>query len=143
MNTSGAKDFTRFGKDVQDMIITQLQAIELDKIGPKSIGTVGKSLIKIIEQSHHFQEEVDDVDSRDNWIAIREMSLIILEEILNRFRDLSDQAEIAEWDRAAVISLLSDISKVCHNEQKRTQAKLEESLGKELSDELLNEILGS
>lgn len=143
MRTASLKDFTLFGKDAQEMIIGQLQAIELEKIGPKSIATVGKSLIKLISQSHRLQEEVDDVETRDNWIAIREMSLVILEEILKRFQRLSDEAEIAEWDRSAVLSLLADITKVCHDEQKRTEAKIEAGMGKEISDELLNELLGS
>lgn len=123
------------------MIISQLQAIELEKIGPKSIATVGKSLIKIISQSHHYQEEVNDEETRDNWIAIREMSLVILEEILKRFQRLSDEAEIAEWDRSAVLSLLADITKVCHDEQRRTEAKIEAGLGKEISNELIEELL--
>jgi hypothetical protein len=135
------KDFTLFGKDAQEMIVSQLQAIELDKIGPKSIATVGKSLIRLISQSHHFQEEVDDEETRDNWIVIREMSLVILEQTLRRFQNLSDNAEIAEWDRSAVLSLLADITKVCHDEQRRTEAKLEAGLGKEISDELINELL--
>lgn len=140
---SRTKDFTGFGRDVQEMIISQLQAIELEKIGPKSIATVGKSLIKMIEQSHRYQEEVEDKEVRSNWIGIREMSLVILENILERFEDLSDKAEIAEWDRAAVIGLLADITKVCHQEEKRNQIKLKEGLGQEISNELLQEILNS
>jgi hypothetical protein len=125
------------------MIITQLQAIELEKIGPRSIANVGKNLIRVVEQSHKFQEEVeDDEEAREDWIAIRETSLVILEEILERFQVLSDKAEIAEWDRSSVIGLLADITKVCHNEQKRTIAKLNEGLGKEISDELINDVLG-
>lgn len=143
MKRAALKDFTLFGKDAQEMIISQLQAIELEKIGPKSIATVGKSLIKIISQSHRYQEEVDDEETRDNWIAIREMSLVILEEILRRFQRLSDQAEIAEWDRSAVLSLLADITKVCHDEQRRTEAKIEAGLGKEISNELIEELLRS
>lgn len=141
MKRAALKDFTLFGKDAQEMIISQLQAIELEKIGPKSIATVGKSLIKIISQSHHYQEEVNDEETRDNWIAIREMSLVILEEILKRFQRLSDEAEIAEWDRSAVLSLLADITKVCHDEQRRTEAKIEAGLGKEISNELIEELL--
>lgn len=141
MKRAALKDFTLFGKDAQEMIISQLQAIELEKIGPKSIATVGKSLIKIIAQSHHYQEEVNDEETRDNWIAIREMSLVILEEILKRFQRLSDEAEIAEWDRSAVLSLLADITKVCHDEQRRTEAKIEAGLGKEISNELIEELL--
>jgi hypothetical protein len=141
MKRASLKDFTLFGKDTQEMIISQLQAIELEKIGPKSIATVGKSLIKIISQSHRYQEEVEDEETRDNWIAIREMSLVILEEILKRFQELSDKAEIAEWDRSAVLSLLADITKVCHDEQKRTEAKIEAGLGKEISNELIEELL--
>jgi hypothetical protein len=97
----------------------------------------------MVEQSHKFQEEVEgDGEAREDWVAIREMSLVILEEILGRFQELSDRAEIAEWDRSAVIGLLADITKVCHNEQKRTQARLDEGLGKEISDELINDVLG-
>jgi len=143
MKISTVRDFSQFGKDTREMIITQLQAIELEKIGPRSIATVGKNLIRMVEQSHKFQEEVEgDDEAREDWVAIREMSLVILEEILGRFQELSDKAEIAEWDRSAVIGLLADITKVCHNEQKRTQARLDEGLGKEISDELINDVLG-
>lgn len=135
------RDFSVFGKDTQEMIISQLGAISLEKIGPKSIATMGKSLIRLIAQSHHFQEEVSDEEVQANWITVREMSLSILESILARFQELSDQAEIAEWDRSAVLGLLADISKVCHDEQKRTEEQLRGSMGKELSDELLDEML--
>lgn len=135
------RDFSVFGKDTQEMIISQLGAISLEKIGPKSIATMGKSLIRLIAQSHHFQEEVSDEEIQANWITVREMSLSILESILARFQELSDQAEIAEWDRSAVLGLLADISKVCHDEQKRTEEQLRGSMGKELSDELLDEML--
>ena len=139
---SRLKDFSTFGLDTQEMILSQLSAIDLDRIGPKSIATVGKSLIKIIAQSHRYQEESDNDEVRENWLAVREMSLDILESILARFQELSDKAEIAEWDRSAVLSLLADISKVCHDEQKRTEEQIKAGAGKELSTELLNEILG-
>jgi len=125
------------------MILSQLSAIELDRIGPKSIATVGKSLIKLIAQSHRYQEETVDEEIQENWVAVREMSLSILEAILLRFQELSDNAEIAEWDRSAVLSLLSDISKVCHEEQERTDNQIKSESGKQISSELLDEILGS
>ncbi len=125
------------------MILNQLGAIDLERIGPKSIATMGKSLIKLIAQSHSYQAETTDPVAQENWVAVREMSLSILESILLRFQELSDQAEIAEWDRSAVLSLLADITKVCHDEQKRTDEQIRSEAGKELSDELLNEILGS
>jgi hypothetical protein len=124
------------------MILSQLGAIELDRIGPKSIATVGKSLIRLISQSHQYQGESDSPEVQENWIAVREMSLDILESILAKFQELSDKAEIAEWDRSAVLNLLSDISKVCHDEQRRTDEQIKAGAGKELSDDLLNEILG-
>lgn len=124
------------------MILAQLSAIELDRIGPKTIATAGKSLIKLVAQSHRYQEESPDPEIQENWVAIREMSIAILESILLRFQELSDQAEIAEWDRSAVLSLLADISKVCHDEQLRTEEMIRAGAGKEMSDELLNEILG-
>lgn len=139
---SKLKDFSNFGRDTQEMILAQLGAIDLDKVGPKSIATVGKSLIKLIAQSHQYQEETDDPEIQENWIAVREMSLSILESILDRFQDLSDKAEIAEWDRSAVLSLLADISKVCHDEQKRTEEKLRNGGDADLSSDLLTEILG-
>lgn len=139
---SRLKDFSGFGIDTQEMILAQLGAIELDRIGPKSIATVGKSLIKLIAQSHRYQEETDNDEIRENWLAVREMSLSILESILARFQELSDKAEIAEWDRSAILSLLADISKVCHDEQRRTEEQIRAGAGKELSDDLLNEILG-
>lgn len=140
---SKLRDFSGFGRDTQEMILSQLSAINLERIGPKSIATVGKSLIKLIAQSHKYQEEVEDEESQQNWVAVREMSLSILEAILVRFQELSDEAEIAEWDRSAVLSLLADISKVCHDEQQRTEEQLREGAGKQLSDDLLKEILGT
>ena len=140
---SKLRDFSGFGRDTQEMILSQLSAIELDRIGPKSIATVGKSLIKLISQSHRYQEETNDEEIQGNWVAVREMSLSILEAILLRFQELSDKAEIAEWDRSAVLSLLSDISKVCHEEQERTDNQIKSESGKQISSELLDEILGS
>jgi hypothetical protein len=140
---SKLRDFSAFGNDTQEMILNQLGAIDLERIGPKSIATMGKSLIKLIAQSHNYQAETNDPVAQENWIAVREMSLSILESILLRFQELSDQAEIAEWDRSSVLSLLADITKVCHDEQKRTDEQIRSEAGKELSDELLNEILGS
>lgn len=137
------RDFSVFGQDTREMIISQLGSIDLDRIGPKSISSMGKSLIKLISQSHRFQEEVSDPDIQKEWVTIREMSLSILEAILARFQTLSDQAEIAEWDRSTVLGLLADISKVCHEEQKRTDEQLKGSMGKELSSELLEEMLNS
>ena len=140
---SKLRDFSAFGNDTQEMILNQLGAIDLERIGPKSIATMGKSLIKLIAQSHNYQAETNDPVAQENWIAVREMSLSILESILLRFQELSDQAEIAEWDRSSVLSLLADITKVCHDEQKRTDEQIRSEAGKELSDELLNEILGT
>lgn len=140
---SKLRDFSTFGNDAQEMILNQLGAIDLERIGPKSIATMGKSLIKLIAQSHNYQAEAADPVAQENWVAVREMSLSILESILLRFQELSDQAEIAEWDRSAVLSLLADITKVCHDEQKRTDEQLRSEAGKELSDDLLNEILGT
>lgn len=142
MASSKLRDFSAFGRDTQEMILAQLSAIELDRIGPKTIATAGKSLIKLVAQSHRYQEESPDPEIQENWVAIREMSIAILESILLRFQELSDQAEIAEWDRSAVLSLLADISKVCHDEQIRTDEMIRAGAGKEMSDELLNEILG-
>lgn len=142
MASSKLRDFSAFGRDTQEMILAQLSAIELDRIGPKTIATAGKSLIKLVAQSHRYQEESPDPEIQENWVAIREMSIAILESILLRFQELSDQAEIAEWDRSAVLSLLADISKVCHDEQLRTEELIRAGAGKEMSDELLNEILG-
>jgi hypothetical protein len=142
MASTKLRDFSAFGRDTQEMILAQLSAIELDRIGPKTIATAGKSLIKLVAQSHRYQEESPDPEIQENWIAIREMSIAILESILLRFQELSDQAEIAEWDRSAVLSLLADISKVCHDEQIRTEELIRAGAGKEMSDELLNEILG-
>lgn len=142
MASTKLRDFSAFGRDTQEMILAQLSAIELDRIGPKTIATAGKSLIKLVAQSHRYQEESPDPEIQENWVAIREMSIAILESILLRFQELSDQAEIAEWDRSAVLSLLADISKVCHDEQLRTEELIRAGAGKEMSDELLNEILG-
>lgn len=136
------RDFSTLGQDSQEMIINQLNAIDLDRIGPKTISQLGKSLIRLISQSHHYQEEVQDEDLKNNWLAVRELSLTILEEILKRYQELSNKAEIAEWDRASVLGMLADISKVCHEEQARTDQMIKESAGKQFSNELLEEILG-
>ncbi len=137
------RDFSCLGRDAQELIINQLSEIDLDRIGPKSIAQVGKSLIRLISQSHHYQEEVEDQEVKNNWLAVREMSLTILEEILKRYQKLSEQAEIAEWDRSAVLGMLADISKVCHEEQRRTDEMLRNENGKEFSNELLEEIFSS
>jgi len=137
------RDFSCLGRDAQELIINQLSEIDLDRIGPKSIAQVGKSLIRLISQSHHYQEEVEDQEVKNNWLAVREMSLRILEEILKRYQKLSEQAEIAEWDRSAVLGMLADISKVCHEEQRRTDELLRNENGKEFSNELLEEIFSS
>lgn len=143
MMRNSLRDFSTLGRESQEMIINQLTAIDLDRIGPKTISQLGKSLIRLISQSHHYQEEVEDgSDVKNNWIAVRELSLTILEEILKRYQELSDKAEIAEWDRASVLGMLADISKVCHEEQARTDELLREKAGKEFSNELLQEILG-
>ncbi len=71
------KNFAEFGADAQQMLIDQIQTIDLEKIGPKSIAHVGKTLIALIKQSHQLQEETNE-ETRDNWIAIRELSHIIL-----------------------------------------------------------------
>lgn len=135
------KNFSDFGADAQDIIITQIQAIDLEKIGPKSIAHVGKTLISLIKQSHQLQEEVEDDEVRDNWIAIRELSHITLVEILDKFKELSREGSIPEWERANVLNLLQEITKVCHAEEKR-DALSEINTGKIIDDKTLNEILG-
>lgn len=135
------KNFADFGEDAQQMIIDQLQSVDLDKIGPKSIAHVGKTLISLVKSSNQLQEEVEAEEVRDNWITIREMSHIILVEILDKFRDLSDQGQIPEWERANVLGLLQEITKVCHAEEKR-DALAEINSGKIIEDKLLDEILG-
>ena len=135
------KNFSEFGSDAQEMIIDQIQSIDLEKIGPKSIAHVGKTLISLVKQSHQLQEDVEDEDVRDNWIAIRELSHILLVEILNKFKDLSDKGEIPEWERANVLNLLQEITKVCHAEEKR-DALSEINTGKVIEDRILDEMLG-
>lgn len=135
------KNFSEFGADAQEMIIDQIQAIDLSKIGPKSIAHVGKTLISLIKQSHQFQEDVEDEVIRDNWIAIREISHILLVEILDKFKELSEGGSIPEWERANVLNLLQEIAKVCRAEEKR-DALSELNSGKVIEDGLLNEMLG-
>jgi hypothetical protein len=137
----GSRDFSQFGRDAQEMIISQLQSIELEKIGPKSIAHMGKSLISLVQQSHKYQEESTDDITRNNYITIREMCLMIMEDILERFQELSNNCEIAEWDRASVLGLLAQISKVCHEEQRRDAAEAE-TAGVSMSSDLLNDLLG-
>ena len=78
MASTKLRDFSAFGRDTQEMILAQLSAIELDRIGPKTIATAGKSLIKLVAQSHRYQEESPDPEIQENWVAIREMSIAIL-----------------------------------------------------------------
>lgn len=135
------KNFSDFGADAQQMIITQLQSIDLEKIGPKSIAHVGKTLISLVKSSNQLQEEVESEEVRDNWIEIRELSHIILVEILDKFQELSVTGEIPEWERANVLSLLQEITKVCHAEEKR-DALAEINSGKIIEDRILDEMLG-
>jgi hypothetical protein len=135
------KNFADFGSDAQQMIIDQIQSIDLDKIGPKSIAHVGKTLISLVKNSNSLQEEVEDEQVRDNWIIIRELSHIILVEILDKFKELSAEGSIPEWERANVLNLLQEITKVCHAEEKR-DALAEINTGRVIEDKLLDEMLG-
>jgi hypothetical protein len=135
------KNFAEFGADAQDMIITQLQSIDLDKIGLKSIAHVGKTLISLVKSSNQLQEEVESEEVRDNWIAIREMSHIVLVDILDRFKELSESGEVPEWERANVLNLLQEITKVCHDEERR-DALAEINSGRVIEDKILDEMLG-
>lgn len=135
------KNFAEFGSDAQQMIIDQIQSIDLEKIGPKSIAHVGKTLISLVKQSHQLQEDVEDDEVRDNWITIRELSHILLVEILEKFKELSALGEIPEWERANVLNLLQEITKVCHAEEKR-DALSEINTGKVIDDRILDEMLG-
>jgi len=135
------QNFSEFGRDSQVMLIDQLQSIDLEKIGPKSIAHIGKTLISLVKQSHKLQEETEE-DVRDGWIAIRELSHIILTEILKKYEELSTMGEIPEWERANVINLLTEITKVCQDEAKR-DALAEVNSGKTgLDDAMLDELLG-
>lgn len=135
------KNFSEFGSDAQQMIIDQIQSIDLEKIGPKSIAHVGKTLISLVKQSHQLQEDVEEEEVRDNWITIRELSHILLVEILEKFKELSALGEIPEWERANVLTLLQEITKVCHAEEKR-DALSEINTGKVIDDRVLDEMLG-
>ena len=135
------KNFADFGADAQQMIITQLQNIDLEKIGPKAIAHIGKTLISLVKSSNQLQEEVETEEVRDNWITIRELSHIILVEILQKFEELSDEGQVPEWERASVLSLLQEIAKVCHDEEKR-DALSEINSGKIIEDKILDEMLG-
>jgi predicted transport protein len=134
------KNFAEFGSDAQQMLIDQIQTIDLEKIGPKSIAHVGKTLIALIKQSHQLQEETNE-ETRDNWIAIRELSHIILVEILDKYKELSVTQEIPEWERANVMGVLMEITKVCHAEAKR-DALAEINSGSVIDESTLDEILG-
>lgn len=135
------KRFSEFGEDAQEMIIAQIQSINLDKIGPKAISHVGKTLISLVKSSNQLQEEVDNEEVRDNWIAIRELSHLVLVEILEKFKELSDSGEVPEWERANVLSLLQEITKVCHTEEKR-DSLAEINSGGLVDDDTLDEMLG-
>lgn len=135
------KRFSEFGEDAQEMIITQIQSINLDKIGTKAISHVGKTLISLVKSSNQLQEEVDNEEVRDNWIAIRELSHLVLVEILEKFKELSDGGEVPEWERANVLSLLQEITKVCHTEEKR-DSLAEINSGGLVDDDTLDEMLG-
>jgi hypothetical protein len=135
------KNFADFGVDAQQMIIDQVQAIDLEKIGPKSIAHVGKTLISLVKSSNQLQEEVEAEEVRDNWIMIRELSHIVLVEILDKFQELSTVGQIPEWERANVLNLLQEITKVCHAEEKR-DALAEINSGRIIEDRILDEMLG-
>lgn len=135
------KNFADFGEDAQQMIIDQLQTIDLDKIGPKSIAHVGKTLISLVKSSNQLQEEVEKEEVRDNWIVIRELSHIILVEILDKFKELDAEGAVPAWEKANVLSLLQEITKVCHAEEKR-DALAEINSGRILDDKILDEMLG-
>lgn len=138
---SSKRDFGQFGSDAQDMILSQLHQIDLEKIGPKSIAHVGKSLIALIKQSHQYQEESDHSKTRDNWIAIREISMVILTEILDKYTEMSDNGDIPEWERASVLVLLREITKVAHEEERRDKLA-QKGNGMILDDDTLNKLLG-
>ena len=135
------RNFSQFGADAQQVIIDQIQSIDLEKIGPKSIAHVGKTLISLVKQSHQLQEDVEEEEVRDNWITIRELSHILLVEILDKFKELSALGEIPEWERANVLNLLQEITKVCHAGEKR-DALSEINTGKIIDDKVLDEMLG-
>lgn len=135
------KNFSEFGEDAQEMIINQLQTIDLERIGPKSIAHVGKTLIGLVKSSHKFQEEVEREEIRDNWIVIRELSHIILVDILDKFKELDEQGAVPAWEKANVLSLLQEITKVCHDEEKR-DALAEINTGRVIEDNVLDEMLG-
>jgi len=135
------KNFADFGADAQQMIINQIQSIDLEKIGPKSIAHVGKTLISLVKSSNQLQEEVEAEEVRDNWIMIRELSHIVLVEILDKFKELSTLGQVPEWERANVLSLLQEIAKVCHAEEKR-DALAEINSGRIIEDRILDEMLG-
>ncbi len=135
------RDFGQFGSDAQEMILGQLQQIDLEKIGPKSIAHVGKSLISLIKQSHQYQEESDLSKTRDNWIAIREISMVILTEILDKYTELSENGDIPEWERASVLVLLREITKVAHEEDRRDKLA-QKGNGMILDDDTLDKLLG-
>jgi hypothetical protein len=134
------KNFSEFGSDAQSMLIEQIQSIDLEKIGPKSIAHVGKTLIALIKQSHRFQEETDE-ESRDNWISIRELSHIILVDILKKYQELSDNGEIPEWERANVMNVLTEITKVCHEEERRDKLA-DDGTESQIDERTLEELLG-
>lgn len=134
------KNFSEFGSNAQSMLIEQIQSIDLEKIGPKSIAHVGKTLIALIKQSHRFQEETDE-ESRDNWISIRELSHIILVDILKKYQELSDNDEIPEWERANVMNVLTEITKVCHEEERRDRLA-DDGTEDKIDERTLEELLG-
>jgi hypothetical protein len=62
-------------------------------------------------------------------------------EILEKFQQLSAEGAVPEWERANVLSLLQEITKVCHAEEKR-DALSEINSGKIIEDKILDEMLG-
>lgn len=118
MKISLKKGFAEFGDDAQQMIIDQIQSIDLEKLGPKSICHLGQSLIALIRQSHRYVDETFGMEQQ-NWITIRNLSHESLVEILNRFNHLSLLDEIPEYDRSSMLKLLAEITKVCFEESRR------------------------
>lgn len=118
MKISLKKGFAEFGDDAQQMIIDQIQAVDLEKLGPKSICHLGQSLIALIRQSHHYADQTTGFEQA-NWLTIRSLSHETLVEILNRFNQLSLLDEIPEYDRSSMLKLLSEITKVCFEESRK------------------------
>lgn len=141
--TTKSTNFSDLGVESQKLIINQIQQIDLEtvSISPKSLSTLGTSLMKILRTANSNQEKTKEEIVRDNWIIIRQLSHSLLEEILEKVEFLAERGEIPEWERPSIMNLLHDITKACYEEELRTNLANSDDPNINASDEFISEML--